>query len=79
MDKSKDVVSNKIKTATLRCGKRTYFFDLSRASNKRKYLRITESRFVEEGKDHERNSLVLFPEDVAGFQASFGEIVVGLN
>lgn len=70
MEKGKD---NKVKSSTLRCGKRTYFFDVNVASNDKKYLKITESRFVEEGKDRIRNSLLLFAEDLANFQASLND------
>mgnify|MGYP001579137480 CR=1 FL=1 len=47
----------------LRFGKRTYFFDISEAKNKSKYLRITESTFIKEG-ERKRNSIILFKEDI---------------
>ena len=72
MEKGKN---KKVKSSTLKCGKRTYFFDVSVASNDKKYLKITESRFVEEGKDRIRNSLLLFAEDLINFQSSFNEAV----
>ena len=75
MDKNK----SKINSSTLKAGKRTFFFDVNVASNDTKYLRITESRFVEEGKDRIRNSVVLFPEDVAGFQDILKESIGYLN
>ncbi len=74
-----DKVKNTVKSSTLKCGKRTFFFDVNVASNEKKYLKITESRFIEEGQDRKRNSLVLFPEDIANFQSSFGEIIKTLN
>ncbi len=74
-----DKVINSVKSSTLKCGKRTFFFDVNVASNEKKYLKITESRFIEEGQDRKRNSLVLFPEDIANFQSSFGEIIKTLN
>ena len=67
--------NKKVKSSKLQCGKRTYFFDVSVASNDKKYLKITESKFVEEGKDRIRNSLLLFVEDLANFQASLGDAV----
>ncbi len=48
----------------LKFGKRTYFFDVKEASNGSTYLRITESRFVKEGEEHKRNSIILFKNDV---------------
>ena len=44
-----------LKSSKFRIGKRTFFFDVNVASNDSKYLRVTESRFVEEGKDRIRN------------------------
>lgn len=59
--------TSKVKSLTFRNGRRTFFFDVNVASNKKNYLRITESRFVEEGKDRIRNTVLLFGEDVADF------------
>ena len=50
----------------LRCGKRTYFFDVKEASNGSKYLKITESSFTKEN-ERKRNSFILFKEDLGGF------------
>ena len=72
MDESKS--TNKIKSSTLKCGKRTFFFDVNLASNDKKYLKITESRFVEEGKDRIRNSVVLFAEDIGDFAKNLNEM-----
>ena len=57
-----------VKSTKFRVGKRTFFFDVNIASNNKNYLKITESRFVEDGKDRIRNSVVLFPEDIQDFQ-----------
>ena len=64
-----------VKSSILKCGKRTFFFDINLASNNKKYLKITESRFVEEGQDRKRNSFILFPEDILNFKGRFEEIV----
>ena len=64
-----------IKSSTLKCGKRTYFFDVNLASNNKKYLKITESRFVEEGQDRKRNSFILFSDDVQNFHSRLGEVI----
>ncbi len=63
-----------VKSSTLKCGKRTHFFDVNIASNKTKYLKITESQFLGEGQDRKRNSFVLFPEDILNFEQRFEEI-----
>ena len=66
--------AGKVKSSILRAGSRTYFFDVNVASNNKKYLRVTESRFVEEGKDRIRNSVVLFPENIGDFQKNLREM-----
>lgn len=48
-------------------GRKTFFFDVKRAKNEKKYLTITESRFVGEGKERQRQSLILFPEQIDEF------------
>lgn len=70
MNKSKTVQS-----VHLRLGKRTFFFDINISANDKKYLKITESRFIEEGKDRVYNSFILFPENIDMFRKSFEEIV----
>lgn len=67
-------------------GAKTIFFDVNLASNdkqsfstNKKYLKITESRFTGEGEDRIRNSVVLFPENIDGFQKSLKDIVGYLN
>ena len=54
-------------TNILKCGKRTYFFDLREAKNGSTYLRITESQFLGEGTERRRNSFILFKDDIQGF------------
>lgn len=73
------MVKSSLNSAKFRIGKRTFFFDVNVASNDSKYLRITESRFVEEGKDRVRNSVVLFPEDIADFQKNLKDMIGYLN
>lgn len=73
------MVKNSVKSANFRIGKRTFFFDVNVASNNKNYLKITESRFVEEGKDRVRNSVVIFPEDIGDFQKNLKEMVGYLN
>lgn len=67
-------IKKPVKTSTLKCGRRTYFFDVNIASNSKRYLKITESQFLGEGQERKRNSFVLFPEDVLNFQQRFEEI-----
>lgn len=68
-----------VKSSVLKCGKRTYFFDVNLASNNKRYLKITESKFVDEGTDRKRNSMILFPDDVQNFQARLAEAIGYVN
>ena len=67
-------IKKPVKTSTLKCGKRTFFFDCYVASNNKKYLKITESAFVGENGERRRNSFLLFPEDLLNFQQRVEEI-----
>lgn len=72
MDKSKREV---VKSRVLKCGKRTYFFDVQKASNSKNYLKITESKFMGEGEERKRNSFILFATDLQNFQENLKEMV----
>lgn len=64
------------KSSMLKAGRRTYFFDVHRASNDKRYLRITESQMpVKEGEERKRNTFILFPETIPNFQSRLDEIV----
>ena len=64
--------TNKIRSSHVRFGRRTYFFDVNE-KNEKKYLRITESQFMGEGKDRVYNSFILWPQDVENFQKNLSE------
>lgn len=68
-----------VKSSTLRCGKRTFFFDVNVASNNKRYLKITESRLMGEGEKSQRNSFLLFPEDLVNFQQRLDELAGDLK
>lgn len=76
---AKDRSKNTVKSANFRIGNRTFFFDVNVASNERKYLKVTESRFMGEGQDRVRSSVVLFPEDAKDFQQNLKDIIGYLN
>ena len=58
-----------------RAGRRMYFFDLETTKETgQKYLKITESLFKGEGQDHERKTILVFPEAVR----EFAEAVSGI-
>jgi len=64
-----------IKSEMIRCGRRTYFFDIKVAANRDKYLRITETRLMERGQPRKRNNIMIFPEDIENFKSIFNDIV----
>ena len=63
-----------IKSEMIRCGKRTYFFDIKETSKKDKFLRITESRYIKEEDIRKRSEIVVFEEDMDKFKEAFGKI-----
>ena len=63
-----------VKSEMIRCGKRTYFFDIKLASNNDKYLKITETRFVEENEPRKRNTVMIFPEDIDRFKSILNQV-----
>ena len=76
MEKSK---INTVKSSTLKAGAKTFFFDVNVASNDKKYLKITESRFSGEGNDRVRNSVVVFPEQIQEFAKNLKDMVSSLS
>lgn len=63
-----------VKSEMIRCGKRTYFFDVNLASNKDRYLKITETRLLEENEPRRRSNVMIFPEDIDRFKSVFNQI-----
>jgi len=63
-----------VKSEMIRCGKRTYFFDVKLASNNDRYLKITETRLLEEGEPRKRNNVMIFPEDIDRFRSVLNQI-----
>lgn len=64
---------------TVKAGARTYFFDLKETKEGKPFLTITESRFVGEGKDRERVSITVFPDQAQEFLAAAQEMVKKLE
>ena len=57
----------KKESETVKAGARTYFFDIQKTKADKPYLTISESRFMGEGKDRERNTITVFPEQIEAF------------
>jgi hypothetical protein len=55
---------------TVKAGSSTYFFDLKDTKEGKLYLVITQSRYMGEGKERKRSSIIIFPEHVNEFLAT---------
>lgn len=62
-------------SSMVRAGRRTFFFDVKVTTDRKKYLRITESTFQGEGKERKYNSFLLFPDTAQKFQDQLSESV----
>jgi hypothetical protein len=58
-----------IESKLVKAGARTYFFDIKEAKNGKKYLVLTESRLVgdKDKKEHQRSTIIIFPEQAKEF------------
>ena len=76
-----DSMNNNRVSKQVKAGSRTYFFDVesAKADTNRKYLKITESRFVGEGKERERTIVIVFPEHVSEFAEAVSEMAAKLS
>ena len=82
MRKGREVecMSNDNESRQIKAGGRTYFVDIETVQDgSRKYLKITESRMKGEGKDRERNTIIVFPEKAQEFAAAVSEMVAKLS
>ena len=60
---------------TIKAGAITYFFDIKETKDGKPYLLITESRFKGEGKERERKTIFVFPEQADEFAKAVTEMV----
>jgi hypothetical protein len=56
-----------IHTSKIQAGKRTYYFDVKKASTGILYLDITESKKISDD-EFLRNNIMIFPEDINQFK-----------
>ena len=64
---------------TVKAGSKTYFFDLKETKEGQPYLVITESRFMGEGKDRERSSVMVFSDHAQDFLEATQEMIEKLG
>jgi len=60
---------------TVKAGSRTYFFDVKQTKEGKPYLVISESRFMGEGQDRERSTIMIFPDHAPDFLNATQEMV----
>jgi len=70
---------NEILSNSIRCGKRTYFFDLKMSKKNEIYITITESkrRFNEDNGTffYEKHKLFLLKQDLESFHSELGKMI----
>ena len=64
---------------TIKAGAKTYFLDIKKTKEGKPYLVITESRFKGEGKERERASVLVFPENAEEFSQAVVEMTGKLD
>lgn len=69
MEKNQEIFTEK-----LLLGNRSYFFDLLKTSNGNKYIKISESKRINENK-YEHHRIMVFEEDIEKFVNKFGELI----
>ena len=74
-----NMVERNEESMTIKAGAKTYFFDIKKTKEGKPYLLITESRFKGEGKDRERNSIVVFQENAQEFAKTVSEVAAKLD
>ena len=78
-DRRMEKDSNEILSRSIRCGKRTYFFDLKVSKNSEPYLTISESkRRYNENDDkffYEKHKLFLMKQDLKQFTAELTKMI----
>lgn len=70
-----DMTDQNDESRTLKAGSKTYFFDIKKTKDEKPFLVITESRFKGEGKDRERSTVVVFPDNAEEFERTVSEMV----
>lgn len=64
--------SNELFSKMIKAGQRTYFISVKEASNKNKYLKLTESKKVGDNK-YDRFSVMVFQDKLSDFASAFAE------
>lgn len=64
-----------VKSKTIKNGSLTYFIDIPLTKNGEKYLKITASRYMGQGKESQRSQILIFAKTVAEFRKAVDEVV----
>jgi hypothetical protein len=68
-----------VDSLTVKAGAKTYFFDIKETKDNKPYLVITESRFKGEGKQRERVSMSVFPEQAEEFGLAVSQMTARIT
>ncbi len=63
-----------LKSEMIKSGKRTYFLDILKSAKGDKYLKITETRFIDDKQPRQRNSIIIFNQDLENFKKSLNNL-----
>lgn len=77
-DYSRNKQGGKLASESYKAGTRTYFYDIREAKSGKPYLMVTESRYDKNSGQRERSRLILYPEDVQGFQTTLKDMIQNL-
>lgn len=69
-------MNKEVSSEQVKAGKRTYFLNLKLTKEGSKYLHITESK--KKGEEFERNSIMIFEEDITKFCQVFIKSVLNM-
>ncbi len=67
--------NNEIESLTVPAGKRTYFIDVKKTREGAKYLKISESKRLENG-EYERHQVLIFEEDINNIAEAVKQLLV---
>jgi len=63
----------------VRAKSKTYFVDIEKTKDGNPYLKITESRYMGEGKERERSSIIVFPEFTTELAKAISEMATKIS
>ena len=79
IERNEDTDKNEILSRSIRCGKRTYFFDVKVSKQEKLYLTISESKRlynkIDDTFSYEKHKLFLMKQDLKKFHFELAKII----